>query len=100
MRCAWRRSKSGSEGETVMGATADDATLAAAATVRALLVELAGHLALSSAVVEPEAEARELLAALLDQPRWWLALNLDTGVEPPVRESALAAARKRAKGAP
>lgn len=75
-----------------MGATAERPGLLAPPTVRELLVELAGRLG--------EAEGRELLAALLDQPRSWPALHLDAVIERSVRERVLAAAAKRVKGAP
>jgi release factor glutamine methyltransferase len=45
-------------------------------------------------------EARELLAALHDMPRHWPSLARDTAVAPAARERALAAAMRRARGAP
>jgi release factor glutamine methyltransferase len=45
-------------------------------------------------------EARELLAALHDMPRHWPSMARDTAVEPAARERALAAAERRARGAP
>lgn len=66
-------------------------------TVAALVAEVAEQLArLDDAV----AEARELVAALLDAPRHWPALHADDVVEAQVRERARRAASRRAAGAP
>jgi release factor glutamine methyltransferase len=48
----------------------------------------------------PENEARELIAALLDVPRFWPALYAETPVDETTRRRALDAAAKRACGAP
>jgi release factor glutamine methyltransferase len=84
-----------------MAATTDLAALVRSPlTVRALLVELTEQLARSSAVLEPSGEARELLAALLGVQRSWPTLNGDLAIEPDRCNRALAAAAKRARGAP
>lgn len=84
-----------------MGATADPrAAPESPPTVRALLLELTGRLARSNAVQEPGNEARELLTALLGEPRCWPILNGDVAVEDALWERALAASSKRARGAP
>jgi release factor glutamine methyltransferase len=83
-----------------MGATADRATEAAGISVRRLLVALSETLAASPTIGDPDEEARDLLAALLDEPRHWPKLNGDVVVEPPTRDRAHAAAAKRARGAP
>jgi release factor glutamine methyltransferase len=49
---------------------------------------------------EARREARELLAAVHDMPRHWPSLARDSAVEPAARERALAAADRRACGAP
>ena len=83
-----------------MGATADRATHRADISVALLLVELSETLATSPAIDQPDVEARDLLAALLDEPRHWPKLNGDVIVAPGVRGRAQTAAAKRAKGAP
>jgi release factor glutamine methyltransferase len=84
-----------------MGATTDPRSVAEpAATVRGLLLALAETLARSNAIEHPEKEARELLSALLAVPRSWPSLNNDAAIEAGWRERALAAAEKRARGAP
>jgi release factor glutamine methyltransferase len=87
--------------ETAMGATTDRGELAVSrATVRALLLELTARLSTSAAIEHPESEARELLAALIGVRRSWPSLNNDAPIEAEWRERALAAAGKRARGAP
>ena len=46
------------------------------------------------------AEARDLVAALFDQPRFWPALHGGEAVDPFTRRAALEAAARRARGAP
>ncbi len=79
---------------TVKGATAERGT------VQDLLRELAAELTGVTGVSRPDDEARELLAAVVDEPRHWPALNAHHSVEPSIRERALGAAGKRALGAP
>ena len=49
---------------------------------------------------EPRAESQELVAAWFDQPRHWPALNADQSVSEADWDGVIAAAEKRAKGAP
>src|SRR4030088_3085806 len=49
---------------------------------------------------EAAREARELLAALHDMPRHWPALARASAVDDAMRQRALAAATRRASGAP
>lgn len=46
------------------------------------------------------AEARDLVAALLDQPRFWPSLHGEDAVDPFTRRAALGAATRRVRGAP
>jgi release factor glutamine methyltransferase len=73
--------------------------LAAATTVARLVDDLARTLALRG-IAEPISEAREIVAALHDVPRFWPLMNGDVGVDAPTRERAVRAAEKRAQGAP
>lgn len=54
----------------------------------------------AAGVAEPTAEARELVAALLDVPRFWPAMNAGAPAEPELLRRAIGAAEKRAMGAP
>ena len=49
---------------------------------------------------EPKAESRELIAALVDEPKHWTQLHACDETDEQVWERAMAAARKRAAGAP
>ena len=51
-------------------------------------------------VAESRREAMDIIAALLDVPRFWPAANLDARVDRATRAAALVAADKRARGAP
>lgn len=62
-----------------------------------LVTELAGRL---GAFDEPQREARELVAALLDVPKHWPLLHDDEWIEADAWKRALSAAGKRAAGAP
>jgi release factor glutamine methyltransferase len=73
--------------------------LAPTTTVGRLVDDLARTLA-SRGIAEPISEAREIVAALYDVPRFWPLMNGDVGVDAPTSERALRAAEKRAKGAP
>jgi release factor glutamine methyltransferase len=78
----------------------DERTIAdATPTVAALVAELTASLA-AAGVAQPRAEARDLVAALLDVPRFWPTMHRDAPVEPSVREAAYRAAARRAAGAP
>lgn len=74
---------------------ADDPRL----TVGHLLADLAQLLA-GRRVHEPTAEAREIVAALYDVPRFWPVMNRDVPVDAAEWARALEAARRRAAGAP
>src|SRR4051812_44001869 len=78
---------------------ADLATPATASTVGALLVEMAALL-VPSMGADASREARELLAALHDMPRHWPSLARGDVVDATARDRALAAAARRARGAP
>jgi release factor glutamine methyltransferase len=54
----------------------------------------------SAGVGDAREEARDLIAALLDVPRFWPTLNADTVADDDLRRSVISAARKRARGAP
>jgi release factor glutamine methyltransferase len=76
-----------------------DLTASAAGTVGALVHEMAERLARAFGEKAPH-EARELLAALHDMPRHWPVLARETAVDEAARRRALAAAARRARGAP
>jgi len=73
--------------------------LASATTVGRLVDDLTRILA-SRGIVEPISEAREIIAALYDVPRFWPLMNGDVGVDASTTQRALRAAEKRAQGAP
>jgi release factor glutamine methyltransferase len=86
---------------TAMGTTVESPSARASSlSVRELLLELTRCLAGAPVIEQPEAEARELLAALIDEPRYWPSLNADVPLENSLRKRALAAAAKRVRGAP
>ena len=68
-------------------------------TVRAAVAALEDALR-AGGVELPRDEARDLIAALLDVPRFWPTLNADAPVERALWAQASAAARRRAAGAP
>ena len=68
-------------------------------TIGATISEVSTLLA-SASVPLARQEARDILAALLEQPRFWPSLNGDAIIAPAVREAALRAAHRRAQGAP
>jgi release factor glutamine methyltransferase len=45
-------------------------------------------------------EARDMVAALLDVPRFWPTLNREVAADPALRDQARASAERRARGAP
>jgi release factor glutamine methyltransferase len=69
------------------------------ARVAAVVGELARTLA-QAGVPEARHEARDIVAALLDMPRFWPSLHPDEVLEPAVVEAAHRAASRRAAGAP
>lgn len=80
------------------GVVASIANTAATGTVGALLGRLAESLA--ARVPEPEREAVDIVAALLDVPRFWPAANAEAKAESELVEAAMSAATKRSSGAP
>ena len=79
-----------------------DDTLPRPGTVAALVEELATVLERAGQYTPPMAstEARELVAALYDVPRFWPQANAHVPVEPDMWPRARAAASRRAAGAP
>jgi len=73
--------------------------LAAVFTVGALLDELAAALEQGGSS-EPQSEAREIVAALYDVPRFWPVLNGPVEVDQATRARASEAVVKRLQGAP
>jgi release factor glutamine methyltransferase len=73
--------------------------IAAGDTIGALLVEMAAVLA-PSLGRDAAREARELLAALHDMPRHWPSQARGERVDTAMRDAALSAAIRRARGAP
>ena len=70
-----------------------------ATTVGALVDALAPVLA-HAGIAEARAEARDLVAALADQPRFWPTVHRDEGADDALVAAAARAAEKRARGAP
>jgi len=54
----------------------------------------------SEGVAEPQREAREIVAAVLDVPKFWAAANAVADASPRVARSVIRAAMKRASGMP
>ena len=54
----------------------------------------------SEGVVEAQREAREIVAAVLDVPKFWAAANAVADASPDVARSVIRAAMKRARGMP
>ena len=54
----------------------------------------------SEGVAEPQREAREIVAAVLDVPRFWAAANSVADASPDVARAVIRAANQRALGAP
>src|SRR5688500_15363226 len=78
---------------------ADATALEAPATVGALVHALAAMLT-AAHVPEARAEARDLVAALLDHPRFWPSMHRGEPVDEAFVASARRAATTRARGAP
>ncbi len=74
-------------------------TSSLAGTVGALLALVRESLA-AGRVPEPEREAVDIVAALLDVPRFWPAANAGNEVPPKVAAAAIGAAAERSRGAP
>ena len=73
--------------------------LAPATTVGRLVDDLARTLA-ARGIAEPISEAREIVAAIYDVPRFWPLVNGEVGVDASTSQRAARAAAKRAQGAP
>ena len=73
--------------------------LSSTMTVGRLLDDLARTLT-SRGIAEPISEAREIVAALFDVPRFWPVMNSGVGVDEQTTERAMRAAEKRLQGAP
>lgn len=76
-------------------------TLGRAAPTRVgdLVAALSAHLA-GARVPEAAREARDIVAAIVDMPRFWPSMHRETTLEAGACERAWNAARKRASGAP
>lgn len=71
----------------------------APATVASLVDELSGRFSVCG-IRAPLQEARDLLAALVDEPRFWSVLNADSAPSATLVQRARDAAERRARGAP
>lgn len=80
-------------------AAAVEPAVPAGITVHALRGELGARLA-RAGIEQPAAEARDLIAAILDEPRFWPSLHRDAVLETQQIAAARLAARRRAAGAP
>jgi release factor glutamine methyltransferase len=69
-------------------------------TVHALVAELGSRFVKRSEIADPIREARELLAALLDKPKYWSLIHNELTVGADLWRRACLAADKRAAGAP
>lgn len=70
-----------------------------AASVGEVVAELAEILD-DAGVPEARSEARDIVAALLDVPRFWPSMNRDAALDTDCHRAALAAAARRSDGAP
>ena len=70
-----------------------------AVTVSRVLEELVRTLS-DHGMAEPVTEAREIISALLDVPRFWPIVNGGVEIEPTLHERARTAADRRSRGAP
>ena len=71
----------------------------APATVRALVTQLETLLA-AGGIAEAPREARDIVASVLDVPRFWPSMHPDVVMDGDVIADAIGAARRRARGAP
>lgn len=69
------------------------------ATIGSLVAAIAPVLA-HAGIAEARAEARDLVAALADQPRFWPNMHRDEPADAALVEAAARAAERRARGAP
>ena len=74
-------------------------TGACAPTVRALAGELE-RLLLTAGIEQARREARDIIASVLDVPRFWPSMHPDVTMEAATMAEATDAARRRARGAP
>ena len=65
-----------------------------------LVLQIASLVAANEDIEDPVREARDIVAALVDAPRHWAVVNENTAVADELRDRALAAAHRRAQGAP
>lgn len=72
---------------------------AAPATVRALVGEMESML-ITGGIAEARREARDIVAAVLDVPRFWPSMHPDVTIDVTTRREALSAALRRSRGAP
>ncbi|HEU4584117.1 MAG TPA: peptide chain release factor N(5)-glutamine methyltransferase [Gemmatimonadaceae bacterium] len=91
-----------SEGDVLPAPSVSQAERSADArsgTVGAVVLELARELR-AAGVEEPAKEARDIVAAVVDMPRFWPSLNAGESLSTRDLERARTAAAKRASGAP
>jgi len=69
------------------------------ATIRELVSALEAMLA-ERAIAEARREARDIVAAVLDVPRFWPSMHPDVAVDASTLRDTMAAAQRRARGAP
>ena len=81
------------------GSPASGASEAAPGTVGQLVERVARRL-FDAGVEGARLEARDLVAAVLDQPRFWPSVHRDAPADAALAAAALAAAERRARGAP
>ena len=74
-------------------------TVPAEPSIGELLAVCAGILQ-STGIADPTREARELVAAVLEVPRFWPSANATAGTTPEVAAAIVAAATRRANGSP
>lgn len=74
-------------------------TIGLVTTVEALHDELTALLT-AAGIERARAESRDIIAAVIDVPRFWPTVNPDAGVAPEHRDAALRAGRLRVRGAP
>jgi len=72
---------------------------AAPATVRTLTRELEALLVAGGVTAAPR-EARDIIASVLDVPRFWPSMHPDVAMDRATAEDAVRAGRRRARGAP
>lgn len=86
--------------EQIGGLRIDGSQVASRQTVAHLVEAVAARLSANPQSGDPQSEARELIAALFDKPKHWPIVKANKWVEGADWQRALAAADKRASGAP